>query len=113
MERIALAIGCALALWNLGGCMKVDAQVPAYGGWGQPEPPAVITPASPGNKADLVRENTQLRDRLTWVQNDNRKLGHKYSEITDDITKARAKRDQYAAERDQYRSGAVKGGNHD
>jgi hypothetical protein len=114
MTRIAIAMGSVLALWNLAGCMKVDAQAPYYGGsWGRPEPSAVITPASPNNKADLVRENGELRDRLAWVENDNRKLAHKYNELTDDIAKARSKRDQYAAERDRYRSGASKGGNNE
>ena len=112
MTRIVLAMGSVLILWNLAGCMQVDA--PGYGGsWGRPEPSAVITPANPNNKADMVRENGELRNRLEWVEYDNRKLARKYNELTDDIAKARNKRDQYAAERDQYRSGAPKGGNHE
>lgn len=105
MIRLLLAMVGGVVLTGVLGCMKVDATVPAHGGWGAPEPPAVITRANPSNKADLVRENTQLRDRLAWVEGQNRKLSNKYNEITDDITKARAKRDQYAAERDMYKGG--------
>ncbi len=99
----------------MAGCVSGTATVPDYSGgsWGQPEPPATITPASPNNKADLVRENYQLRDRLAWVVNQSQKQSKKYDDLGDDMAKVRQKRDQYAAERDRYKAAAGNGGDHE
>jgi hypothetical protein len=109
-----LAAGAAMVLSAfMAGCATVT--VPDYtggGGWGQPEPSAVVTPASPNNKADLVRENTELRDRLAWVENRNRSLSQKYNDLNDDMAKVREKTNQYAADRDRYRA-AANGGAHE
>jgi hypothetical protein len=108
-----LAAGTAALLSAfMAGCATVT--VPDYSGgsWGQPEPSAVVTPGNPNNKADLVRENTELRDRLAWVENRNRSLSRKYNDLADDMAKARQKTDQYAAERDRYKA-AANGGAHD
>jgi hypothetical protein len=109
-----------LAAWTavllsafMAGCAIVT--VPDYGGasWGQPEPSAIVTQGNPNNKADLVRENTELRDRLAWVENRNRSLSRKYNDLADDMAKARQKTDQYAAERDRYKAAAGNGGAHE
>ena len=113
MTRMLLAAGTMVLLSAfMAGCATVT--VPDYGGgnWGQPEPSAVITPANPGNKTDLVRENTELRDRLAWVENRNRGLTKKYNDLADDMAKVREKTDQYAAERDRYKA-AANGGGHE
>ena len=109
MTRMLLAISVApLAL--LLGCFKADVQVPDYGNWGQSPQPAVVTPANPNDKADLIRENTELRNSVAWYENQNSRQAHKYKDLADDMTKVREKRDQYARERDQYKAAAGKGG---
>ena len=114
MTRMLLAMGTAVFLSVLlAGCANVTVPDYAGGGWGQPEPSATITPASANDKADLVRENGQLRDRLAWVENQNRKQSKKYNDLADDMAKAREKTDQYAAERDRYKAAAGSGGNHE
>jgi hypothetical protein len=107
-----LAAGAAMLLSAfMAGCATVT--VPDYGGgsWGQPEPSGTITPGNPNNKADLVRENTELRDRLAWVVDRNRSLSRKYNDLPDDMAKVREKTNQYAADRDRYKAAA--GGNHE
>ena len=77
MIRMLLTIAAGVMLLFL-GCYKADVQVPDYGSWGQPPPPAIITPANPNDKADLIRENQELRDRLAWVENQNHHDAHEY-----------------------------------
>jgi hypothetical protein len=109
-----LATGTAMLLSAfLAGCANVTVPDYAGGSWGQPEPSATITPANVNNKADLVRENGELRDRLAWVENQNRKQSKKYNDLADDMAKVRGKTDQYSAERDRYKAVAGSGGNHE
>ena len=113
MTRILLTAWAAMLLSAfMAGCASATVTVPDYsgGGWGQPEPSATITRANTNDKADLVRENTELRDRLSWVENRNRSLSKKYNEQGNEMAEARQKRDQYAAERDRYRTA---GGDHE
>ncbi len=109
MIRMLLTIAAGVMLLFL-GCYKADVQVPDYGSWGQPPPPAIITPANPNDKADLIRENQELRDRLAWVENQNHHDAHKYNELGDDIAKVREKLAQYQADRDRYKAQAEERG---
>ena len=88
----------------LGGCVNVQAKAPeGMGSWGTPPPPASVAKASPNSKADLLRENQQLRDRVAWLENQNRKSCKKYSGLEKDKAEIRADMDKIAAERDRYR----------
>ncbi len=88
------------------GCVKVDARAPEDGSWGSPPPPASIPKASPSSKSDLLRENQQLRERVAWLEEQNRKSATKSSELEDEKRDIRAEMDRIAAERDRYRRAA-------
>jgi hypothetical protein len=113
MTRLLLVAETAMFLSAiLAGCATVTVPDYAGGSWGRPEPSAAITPGNPNDKADLVRENTELRDRLAWVESRNRSLSRKYNDLADDMAKAREKTSQYAADRDRYKA-AANGGAHE
>ena len=107
MTRTLLATGTAMLLSILGaGCFRADVEVPDYSGYGQPAPPAHITPGDPNDKADMLRENQQLRDRLAYLENQNRRLTKKYQSLGADMAKVREETKRLESERDRYNAEA-------
>ena len=103
MKRTILLAGLLLiAMGSLAGCVKVDAKAPENIGWGSPQPQASIPSADPSSKADLLRENQQLRQRVAWLDEQNRKLAKKSGEIEADKREIQAEMAKIAAERDRY-----------
>ncbi len=88
------------------GCVKVDAKAPENISWGSQPPPASIPRADPSSKSDLLRENQQLRERVTWLEEQNRKSATKSRELEDEKQDIQAEMDKIAAERDRYRRAA-------
>jgi hypothetical protein len=88
------------------GCIRVDAKAPRDISWGAPPPPASIPRADPTSKADLLRENQQLRDRVAWLENQSRKSAGKHREQEGDKQEIRADMAKLAAERDRYQRAA-------
>jgi len=93
-----------IAMSAFTGC-SVQAKAPenlGLGAWGSPPPPASIPRADPTSKADLLRENQQLRQRVAWLDEQNRKSARKYSELESDKREIQADMAKIAAERDRY-----------
>ena len=88
------------------GCIKVDAKAPENISWGSPPPVASIPRADPGSKSYLLRENQQLRDRVAWLEEQNRKSARKSTELTGDKQDIQAEINKVAAERDRYKRAA-------
>jgi hypothetical protein len=88
------------------GCVKVDATAPENVSWGSPAPPASIAKADPSSKSDLLRENQQLRERVAWLEEQNRKSAKKSKEFENEKQDIQAEMDRIAAERDRYRRAA-------
>lgn len=89
--KIAILLACVTALFCL-GCVNVDAKAPERISWGGgtlydsgPPPASEISQADRDDKDALQRENTQLRERLTWVQNRNRELSREYEQLGREI----------------------------
>jgi len=97
-----LLIALPAALVSLAGCVKVDAHAPENIGWGSPPPAASIPQANAASKADLLRENQQLRQRVAWLDEQNRKLAKKSGEIEADKREIQTEMAKIAAERDRY-----------
>ena len=100
MRRIA-CIALLLAAAATGGCYKADVKLPENIGIGSPPAGAAIVPADPASKADLLRENRQLRARAAWLDEQIRKAAKKYAkleneqrEVEDDMAKIAAERDR-------------------
>jgi len=107
MKRAILLVSLFLAampaaMGSLAGCVKVDAKAPENIGWGSPPPAASIPSADPASKADLLRENQQLRQRVAWLEERIRKLDEKSREIEADKREIQADMAKIAAERDRY-----------
>lgn len=88
------------------GCVNVDAKAPEDISWGSPSPPASIAKADPSSKSDLLRENQQLRERVAWLEEQNRKSAKKSKELENEKQDIQAEMDRIAAERDRYRRAA-------
>lgn len=109
MAKILLMALSILAM-GTAGCLKVDASLPKRISVGGNEvysapPPADIAPADPNSKADLIRENDQLRQRISYLENDIRKLSHKTQDQDHDIADIRADMQKIASQRDRYKRG--------
>ena len=103
MKRTILIASLLLAaMGSLAGCVNVNAKAPESMGWGSPPPQASIPPADPASKADLLRENQQLRQRVAWLDEQNRKLAKKSGELESDKREIQADMAKIAAERDRY-----------
>jgi len=61
-------LGLLLATVTLGGCFSFKGSVPDVPGWGGPPPPATVVSADPNSKPDVIRENSQLRERVAWLE---------------------------------------------
>ena len=97
---------CLLAVTvTLAGCFKADVTIPDYGG-GAPPPPAYVAPANPNSQADLARENQQLRERIAYLEQANRKASQKYADLEGDKTKLQSENARIASERDRYKQAA-------
>lgn len=95
-------VGMLAAMCGLTGCVQVDAKAPENIGLGSAPPPASIPQADPSSKADLLRENQQLRQRVAWLDERNRKLVRKSGELEADKREIQAEMTKIAAERDRY-----------
>ena len=103
MKKTILLVSLLLAaMGSLAGCVNVDAKAPENMGWGSPPPQASIPRADPTSKADLLRENQQLRQRIAWLDEQNRKLAKKSGELESDKREIQADMAKIAAERDRY-----------
>ncbi len=103
MKRTFVLLGL-LALLATAGCKAhADVNLPSYGGWGNPPPPSYIAPASPNSRSDLQRENSELKARVAYLEEQNRKSSRKYDDLGKDMSEIRADMDKIAAERDRYR----------
>ncbi len=103
MARSILCISLLiLAMGALSGCVKVNAKAPENIPWLTPAPTASVPRAEPTSKADLLRENQQLRERIAWLDKQNRKSAKKHSELENDKREIRADMAKIAAQRDRY-----------
>lgn len=91
-----------LAMGVLSGCVRVNAKAPENIPWVTPAPSASIPRAEANSKADLLRENQQLRERIAWLDEQNRELAKKHSELESDKREIRADMAKIAAQRDRY-----------
>lgn len=90
----------AIGLGMAAGCVKVDAKAPSFG---ESPPPASVVSAEDGDKADLLRENQQLRDRIAWLEKENHKLVKKSRDLDEDMQDILEDMEDIAAERDRYK----------
>ena len=103
MFRSLAAAILSLGLLTVAGCFKADVTVPDGLYVPSPAPPANIAKANPADRADLLRENQQLRQRVAWLEQDNTRLDKKIRSLQNDQAKIQADIDRYAAERDRLR----------
>jgi hypothetical protein len=102
--KVFLCAGLFLVLIGLSaGCVKVDAKAPDNVSWGSPQPTASIPQANPTDKADLLRENQQLRDRVAWLEGQNRRSAGKSKDLAGDKQDIQADMVKISAERDRYK----------
>lgn len=106
MARSILMVGLLGLLVQAGGCLKIDAKAPTSYPYGEPPPPASIPAADPTSKADLLRENQQLRDRVAYLESQNTRSASKSSKLQTEKQDLRTEMDKVAAERDRYRRAA-------
>jgi len=102
-------IGLLVVVAGLSGCVNVKGPERIdIGGEAvySPPPTSVIPPADPSSSTDLRRENTQLRQRIAWLEGQNRKLDKKLADLQKDIDSIRADMNKIAAERDRYKKAA-------
>ncbi len=103
MRNTILCAGLLLAAVIIpAGCVRVNAKAPQDIPWYSPAPTASIPQADPAGKDDLLRENRQLRERITWLDKQNRKSAKKYSELQADKREIQAEMAKIAAQRDRY-----------
>jgi len=103
MARSILCISLlVLATGALSGCVRVNAKAPEDIPWVTPAPAASVPRAEPGSKADLLRENQQLRERIAWLDEQNRESAKKHSELESDKREIQAEMAKIAAQRDRY-----------
>jgi len=103
MARPILCISLLiLAMGVLSGCVRVNAKAPEDIPWVTPAPTASVPRAQPNSKADLLRENQQLRERIAWLDEQNRKLAKEHSELKSDKREIQADMAKIAAQRDRY-----------
>lgn len=93
---------------TLSGCVSVKARPPESVHLGGTElysaaPPSQIPSADPSDMQDLQRENRQLRERIAWLEEQNRKSSRKYEKLGDEMDEIRHEMDRIAAERDRYK----------
>ena len=105
MMRVSLWTGLLVTGMFLAGCVNVDAKGPENL-WGEPAPAASVSEADSGSKADLLRENRELRDRIDWLEERNHKSARKLRELQDEEEDLREEMGRIAAERDRYRRAA-------
>ena len=102
MNRTVITAWVVLvAALDLPGCYKVDVKLPR--GVGDPPPTGAIAQADPANKTDLLRENRQLRQRIAWLDEENRDAAKEYAELENEQLEIQADIKRFAAERDRYR----------
>jgi len=107
-HRQTLLILCLLltACVALPGCFSFKGDVGVPEGYGMaPTPTSSIPQANPNDKADLIRENQQLRERVAWLDNENRKDAGRYAKKENEVAEIQADMARIAAERDQYLRG--------
>lgn len=103
MTRFLACAALALGLLTSSGCFKADVTVPEIPYGSSPPPPAQVPKANPDDRADLLRENEQLRQRIAWLEQDSVRLEKKQRSLAKDLTEIQADIDKAAAERDRYR----------
>jgi len=107
MLRNLAWVSLVVILLGLGsGCVKVDAKAPENVSWGSQPPAASIAKADPNSKSDLIRENHQLRERVAWLEEQNRRSANKAKELEKEKQGVQSETDKVAAERDRYRRAA-------
>jgi len=88
------------------GCLNVDAKAPRSAYWGRPAPTATIPQADRNSKADLLRENRQLRERIAWLELRISKSAEESRDLDQDKREIRAEMAKIAADRDRYKRAA-------
>ena len=91
----------AIGLGMAAGCVKVDAKAPSFD---KSPPPATVTSAVDDDKADLLRENRQLRGRIAWLEKENRKLADKARDREEDVDDLFWEIEQLEADCERFRS---------
>jgi len=106
---ILLAILTPLAVLTSPGCYKADVTVPSGPYYtSTPEPSAQVAPAAANDRAGLLRENQQLRQRIAWLDQDNIRLDAKIHSLQKDQAEIQSDINRAAAQRDRYRQAAGK-----
>ncbi len=108
---LLIAAVATAALVASSGCVNVKApeRINIGGDDVYSSPPSsVIPPADPNSATDLRRENEQLRRRIAWLKNQNRKLDKKINDLRKDADEIRADMKKIADERDRYKRAAGK-----
>ena len=100
MRTILIVSLVAIGLGMTAGCVKVDAKAPSFD---RSPPPATVTYAANSDKADLLRENQQLRNRLAWLGKENRKLADKSYDLGEDIDELLDEIDKLDSECERFR----------
>ena len=102
MPKTILLTCLGIAGLLLSGCVNVDAR-PPENLWGDPPPAASVSEADSGSKADLLRENRELHDRIDWLEEQNRRSAKKLRDLQREEEDLRAEMEQIATERDRYK----------
>lgn len=106
MSRVPVLIVVVGGLLLLAGCFKADVEVPQNIPLGRSAPPAQVAQAPQNDQTGLARENQQLRERISYLQNQNLKHSRKYAELENDMNKVRDEINRLAAQRDRYKAAA-------
>ena len=101
---ILLLLGAGLAA----GCAKVEAKAPQGLYRAEPPPLSAIQRADPKDKADLLRENQQLRDRLDWLGQRAEKSDKKYQSLGKEEQEVQAEMKRLDAEINRYQQTKAK-----
>jgi len=102
MNKLMLLFAAAgVLVWA--GCFNFHAEVPEPPGFGEAPPSSDVRPADPNDKADVIRENQELRARNAWLERQIEGRRKKHHDLTRDQKSLQADIDRAKREQEQYR----------
>lgn len=103
MARAILFVCLLFLAAGLWGCVNAHVTIPDYSSYMSAPPPATIPKADPSSKADLLRENQQLRDRTAYLEREIASGQKKSAKLDGEARDVQAKIQKVEAERDRYK----------
>ena len=101
MNKLMLLFAAAgVLVWA--GCFNFHAEVPEPPGFGDAPPSGDVRKANPTDKADVIRENQELRARIAWLERQIEGRQKKRDDLRRDQQNIQADIDRTQRERARY-----------